>query len=220
MTNAPSTKTSMEKDLIEKDSIVVAITGGIGSGKTAVGRLFEQFGAAIIDADVLARDVVKPGSIALSEIQIAFPNEALILADGSLNRGKLGEIIFNSPKKRKTVEAILHPKIRTLWLNTLDRLKNSSTPVIAYIVPLFFESGANMPEIKKVILVTAPEETRIKRIMDRDGFPREIAELRLRAQLPDSAKRAQSDFIITNDSTLEELRGKTDLVFKQITQND
>lgn len=195
---------------------VVAITGGIGSGKSAVAKIFQELGACIVDADLLAREVVEPGSEGLQEIQRAFPDEALILADGSLNRSKLAELIFTAPDKKRIVESILHPKIRALWLARLEQLKSSGVAVIAYIVPLFFESASQMPELKKVILVTAPEEVRIQRVMARDGFTRAATELRLQAQLPDSKKIARSDYVIHNDSSLEELRAQVEDVYKRV----
>lgn len=198
---------------------VIAITGGIGSGKSAVAQIFQQLGSAVVDADVLARQVVEPGSIGLKEIQAAFPDEALVLADGSLNRGKLAEIIFTSPTKKRVVESILHPKIRSLWLTKLEELRPTGAPIIAYIVPLFFESSVKMPELEKVVLVTAPEEVRIKRIMARDGFSRETTKLRLKAQLPDSKKISRSDYVIPNQASLEELKICVEKIFKKITGN-
>lgn len=195
---------------------VVAITGGIGSGKTLVAKLFESWGAAIVDADILAREVVEPGTPGLAEVQAAFAPEPLILADGSLNRSKLASIIFSQPDKRKALEAILHPRIRALWLTRLEELQRQGRPIVCYVVPLFFESSVSMPEIRKVVLVSAPDETRINRIVQRDGFTREVAELRLRAQMPDSHKIPRSDFVIVNDSTLESVTERAKQVFEKL----
>lgn len=198
---------------MEQKPTVIAITGGIGSGKSLVASLFEGWGAAIVDADRLARDVVAPGSPGLSEIQQAFPTEQLILADGSLNRSKLASVIFSDPASRRKVESILHPRIRQLWLKILSDLQSSGTPLIVYVVPLYFESGQKMDEITKVILVSAPDDLKISRIMARDGFSREAAELRLRAQLPDSEKIPKSDYVIYNYSTVDAVTDKAREVF-------
>jgi dephospho-CoA kinase len=195
---------------------VVAITGGIGSGKTLVAKLFESWGAAIVDADTLAREVVEPGTTGLAEVQSAFAPEPLVLADGSLNRSKLASIIFSQPEKRRTLEAILHPRIRALWLKRLEELQHQERPIVCYVVPLFFESSVSMPEIRKVVLVSAPEETRINRIVRRDGFTREVAELRLRAQMPDSQKIPRSDFVIVNDATIESVTEQARQVFEKL----
>lgn len=200
-------------------SRVVAITGGIGSGKSAVAKLFEDWGAHIVDADILARKVVEPGSEGLRRIIENFPNDDLILLDESLNRPRLASIIFADSEKKKLLESLLHPLIRQQWLAQMEELKKSGAPVIVYVVPLFFESTAKMEEIEKVILITAPEELRIQRIMARDLFPREIAIARIQAQMPDSKKRDKSDHVIENDSTLEALRQKAQVVFNEITSN-
>ena len=200
-------------------SRIVAITGGIGSGKSAVAKLFEGWGAQIVDADILARKVVEPGSEGLRRIIENFPDDDLILLDESLNRPKLASIIFSNHEKKKLVESLLHPLIRQLWLSQMEQLKKAGVPVIVYVVPLFFESTAKMEEIEKVILITAPEDLRIKRIMARDMFPKEIAMARIQAQLPDSQKKDKSDYVIVNDSTLEALQEKAEVVFNKITSN-
>lgn len=202
--------------MTEQHTKVIAITGGIGSGKSVVAKLFEQWGARIVDADILAREVVEPGSVGLQRVVDHFSDE-MVLADGSLNRPKLASIIFADPEKRKLLESLLHPLIRERWLQKLAELKATHPPLVAYIVPLFFESSSSMPEIESVVLISAPEETRIQRIMARDLFPRSIAEGRIRAQLPDSAKVEKSDFVITNDSTLESLHAQTREVFESLT---
>lgn len=195
--------------------IIIAITGGIGSGKSAVTKLFESWGASIVDADLLAREVVVPGSEGLSRIAAAFSDE-LILADGTLNRPKLASIIFSDPEKKHLLESILHPLIRQRWLTKLEELKAHGAPIIVYVIPLLFESHRPMPELEKIVLVSAPVETRINRIVARDGFSREMAELRIAAQLPDVAKFEQSDFVIVNDSSLAELELKAKEVFEAI----
>ena len=194
---------------------VIAITGGIGSGKSAVAKLFERWGAQTVDADLLAREVVEPGSEGFQRVVQKFGPD-MVLADGSLNRPKLASIIFSDPEKKTLLESLLHPLIRQRWLSQLERLKNSDAPLIAYIVPLFFESTAQMPEIEKVVLISAPEETRIARIMNRDLFTRHIAEQRIRAQLPDSAKIDKSDYVIRNDSSLEQLESRAREVFREL----
>ncbi len=193
-------------------SKIIAITGGIGSGKSTVAKLFEKWGARAIDADILAREVVEPGTDGFQRVVDNFGQD-MVLADGSLNRPKLASIIFSDAEKKKLLESLLHPLIRERWLAKMEQLKKANAPVIAYIVPLFFESTAKMPEIEKVVLVSAPEEMRIARIMVRDLFPVHIAEQRIKAQLPDSAKIDKSDYVIKNDSSLEQLESRAREVF-------
>ena len=203
---------------MESKTNVVALTGGIGSGKSLLAGLFQSWGAAIVDADILAREVVAPDSEGLAELQRAFPSEVLILADGSLNRSKLAAIIFADEAARLKVEEILHPKIRQLWLNNLNKLKETNPALIIYVVPLYFESRHRMPEIEKVILVSAPDDLKISRIMARDGFSLQAAQLRLKAQLPDSEKMPKSDFVIYNVSTIDAVTDKAREVFSKLTQ--
>jgi len=195
--------------------IIIAITGGIGSGKSAVTKLFESWGASIVDADLLAREVVVPGSEGLSRIAEAFSDQ-LILADGTLNRPKLASIIFSDSGKKHLLESILHPLIRQRWLTKLEELKARGASIVVYVIPLLFESHRPMPELEKIVLVSAPVETRINRIVARDGFSREMAELRIAAQLPDVAKFEQSDFVIVNNGSLAELEQKAKEVFDAI----
>lgn len=191
----------------------MALTGGIGSGKSLIAGFFQTWGAAVVDADLLAREVVAPGSAGLAQVQHAFPTEHLILADGSLNRSKLATIIFSDESHRRRLETILHPRIRALWLQRLAELKESHPPMIVYVVPLYFESGHSMNEIEKIILVTAPDATKLARIMARDRFSQDAAELRLKAQLPDSQKIAKSDYVIENSSTVEAARERAKQVY-------
>lgn len=181
-------------------------------------KLFEQWGAKTVDADVLAREVVEPDTEGFKKVVEHF-SDHMVLADGSLNRPRLASIIFSDPAQKKLLESILHPLIRARWLMKLEELKKSGAPIIAYIVPLFFESTADMKEIQKVVLISAPEETRISRIMTRDQFPRNIAEQRIKAQLPDSVKIDKSDFVIKNDSTLESLESQARDVFTKLAAN-
>ena len=204
--------------MTNSSSKVIAITGGIGSGKSVVTKLFEQWGAKAVDADILAREVVEPDTEGFRRVVEHF-SEEMVLADGSLNRPRLASIIFSDPEKKKLLESLLHPLIRDRWLKKLEDLKKSGAPIIVYIVPLFFESTAEMKEIEKVVLISAPVETRISRIMARDQFPRNIAEQRIKAQLPDSVKIDKSDFVIKNDSTLESLESQARDVFTQLAAN-
>lgn len=199
-----------------KKHLVVALTGGIGSGKSSVSRLFMEWGATVINADDLARKVVEPGSPGLKEIQAEYGSD-LLLPDGALNRAKLASVVFASPSKRARLEEILHPKIRALWLSILDETLQTTPPhIVVYEVPLYFESKAHFPEIQKVVLVTAPEGIRLQRILTRDDIPSEQAQARIAAQLPDSVKEAQSDYVIQNGTSLDALTAAAKAAFERL----
>lgn len=184
---------------------VIALTGSIGSGKSEVAKLFQNLGATIIDADLIARAVVVPGSPGLASVTKLFGSN-LVDASGELRRKQLAEIVFADPAKRKLLEDALHPLIRENFLAQIKQLidQGSLRPVI-YVVPLFFEAKLKYPFISKVLLISAPEAECINRIVKRDRIPRELAILKYRSQMPESQKLAMSDFVISNDKGLDEL---------------
>lgn len=187
--------------------IVLAITGTIGAGKTAVAKILASKGVPTVDADILAREVTSPGSSGLAAIAASFGNSYL-KADGSLDRKKLAKLIFSDSNSKSALEAILHPQIRERWLSELRELKKSKDPrheLIAYIIPLYFETGAKYPEVNKVLVVTASEVNCVQRVKSRDGISEAEALRRIRAQLPSSEKERRADFVIRNDGSYEEL---------------
>ena len=196
-------------------SQAVALTGGIGTGKSFVARIFESMGARIIDADLLARQVVEPGTPALAEIEQLFGRQVL-LADGSLKREALATIIFADRDKRRQLEDILHPRIRTAFSTVLNH--QTTAPLTLYVVPLYFESRRPFPEISSVIVVTAPEEICISRVMQRDKLTREQALQRVHSQLPLAEKEARANWVIHNDSTREALIPQVEKLYGELTK--
>jgi dephospho-CoA kinase len=198
----------------------VALTGGIASGKSTVARLFSSWGAKVVDADSVAREVVAPGSPGLAEVISTF-GPSIQSDDGTLNRKKLGEIVFKDSKSREKLEQILHPRIRTRWLTlrneTLALSPPLRPPLLVYEVPLYFETGASYPEIDRVITVTAPESWRREQIMSRDNLNEQEAHQRISSQLPDTVKAEKSDYVIENNGTLDELAVKAKKVFDSLT---
>lgn len=200
--------------------ITVGLTGSIGSGKSQAATLFEKLGAKIIDADLLAREVVQLGQPALAEVRATFGPE-FFLADGHLDRKRLAQEVFNDANKRKALEGILHPRINLLFKHRLAELRQntkSDGTVIIYVVPLLFESGLNKyPELQKVIVVSASEPTCIKRIMQRDNCSQEDAQKRYSAQTPIAEKVKAADYVIDNDGSLEALEKQVSQVFTSLT---
>jgi dephospho-CoA kinase len=196
---------------------VVALTGGIGSGKSTAAHFLAECGAAIVDADHLAREVVASGAPALSEISSLFGAD-ILTPDGSLDRKKLGTLVFKDEESRKKLEEILHPRIRNRWLEQLAELKGAGNhQLIVYAVPLLFESGQSYPEIEKSVLVVAPEAERIARIVARDAISPEEAKQRITAQLSDAEKLKRCDLVIHNDCSVNELRERVRTLYSRLT---
>ncbi len=184
--------------------IKVGLTGGIASGKSAVSEILRELGAYVLDADQIARKATEPGTPGLTAIVRQFGQEVL-KADGSLNRKALGEIVFADAKKRKMLEEILHPQVLAELLDRAREIgRENPKAIVVFDVPLLIESG--MQGIADMVwLVTAPEKTRIERIMRRDGVDRGEALLRIRAQMPQEEKIAYADVIIDNSRSKEVL---------------
>jgi dephospho-CoA kinase len=198
---------------------VVAVTGGIGSGKSTVVKLFEEWGAAVVRADELAREATSRDSDGLRAIENTFGAE-FITADGTLDRKKLGAVVFTDSAQRKALEAILHPIIRHLWLERLAHLQQDPrVGLIVYEVPLLFESGQTYPEINDILLVTAPQERRIERVAQRDGSSREQILARIASQMSDDEKARRSSYVIANAGSLEDLRTTCRHVFDTLIQS-
>jgi len=179
---------------------VLGLTGGIGSGKSAASQWFEAQGIAVVDADIVAREVVNIGQPALQQIQQAF-GDWVLLEDGSLNRRALREYIFQSPEARKTLENITHPAIRT---SIIQQLHAAQSPYAILVSPLLFET--NQHELTQhTLLIDAAIELQIQRASQRDGQNVEQIQKIIAAQMPREQKRAMADDIVLNDGELEHL---------------
>ncbi|WP_180002779.1 MULTISPECIES: dephospho-CoA kinase [unclassified Acinetobacter] len=179
---------------------VLGLTGGIGSGKSAASQWFEAQGIAVVDADIVAREVVDIGQPALQQIQQAF-GDWVLLKDGSLNRRVLREHIFQSPEARKTLENITHPAIRT---SIIQQLHAAQSPYAILVSPLLFET--NQHELTQhTLLIDAAIELQIQRASQRDGQNVEQIQKIIAAQMPREQKRAMADDIVLNDGELEHL---------------
>ena len=185
----------------------IGLTGGIASGKSSASRIFAELGVVVVDADQVARDVVALGSDGLREVASAF-GAAVLNADGTLDRKKLGELVFADAEKRKTLNAILHPRIAAESARRLAEVAATGVPYAIYDAPLLVENGIHRA-MAATIVVNSDEATQISRLRTRDGLSEEAAKQRLLAQLPLAEKVAVADFVIENDGSLAELRART-----------
>ena len=180
----------------------IGLTGGIASGKSETAKHFAALGAVVIDTDQLAREVLGPGSPGLKEVVEAFGKQYLH-EDGSLDRRALRHTIFSDPAARQRLDAITHPRIIALLQEKLASLSNE--PYVIVEIPLLSESGL-AGAMDRILVVDAPEDAQIKRLMIRDNESRQEAEAALKAQATRQARRALADDIIENDVTLENLK--------------
>ena len=187
--------------------MLVALTGGIGSGKSTVAARWVELGATEIDADILAREVVEPGSEGLAQVAAEFGSD-LILSDGTLDRQQLATRAFASPERRRKLEAILHPLIQ----ERAKALTGSIEGLIVYTIPLLVETQSPL-QFDRVVTVSCPEAVRVDRLVTLRGLSPEEAMARIRSQATDQERERVSDTVIDSDCTLDELLAKADEVF-------
>jgi len=181
----------------------VGLTGGIGSGKSTVSKMFTDLGVPVIDADEVSRDLVKPGQPALQQISNAF-GSGITDENGGLRRDLLREIIFADDTARKTLESILHPLIH----RKIEELTNSLDDAYCILsIPLLLETG-NRYNVDRILVVDIPEPLQIERVCRRDGVPRQQVENIIRSQAPRDIRLSAADDVIVNDGDLQRLAAK------------
>jgi dephospho-CoA kinase len=180
---------------------LIGVTGGIATGKSTVDGLLAAHGAAVIDADLLAREVVLPGEPALAEVAQRFGWE-MLQADGSLDRARLGALVFAEADARRDLERITHPRITALMQDRIAQALAGPAPLVAVDIPLLFEN-ARESLFEGVLLVYAPRDVQVRRMRERNGLDADAALQRLAAQIPIDAKRDRATWIIDNSNGLE-----------------
>lgn len=178
---------------------IIGLTGGIASGKSAVARMLEQRGAIVIDADHIAREVVKPGEPAYNAIVAEF-GERILNPDLTINRGALGKIVFTDPEARRRLEKITHPAIGQRASEKLAELRRGGADLVFYMAPLLIEAGITS-RVDEVWVVYVDRETQIARLMQRDGISREEALQKIAAQMPMEEKKKHGSVVIDNRKT-------------------
>ena len=193
---------------------MIGLTGGIASGKSTVAKILERFGAAVVNADVLAREVVEPGREAWNEIVDAFGDQVL-QPDRALDRQKLRALIFNQPEARKKLESIIHPRVRALADERIRKHAAAGYAVVVYEVPLLFEG--NLHEwLRPVILVACDVDTQRQRLQQRDQLGAAEAQKHIDAQMSLEEKRRLADYVIENNGSLEDLEREVQAVLEKI----
>lgn len=193
----------------------IGLTGGIGSGKSTAARRFAQLGARVYVADEYARRALDPGTDCFGRVLTEFGTE-ILLPNGSIDRKRLGEIVFASEEMRVKLNGIVHPYvIETLFSQSQLDYAQSRQPIAIFDVPLLFESGMDA-QMDATILVVCDLETRIRRVMERDGFTREQVLSRIRAQMPEEEKRLRADYILENNGAEKDLIHQVDALYHKL----
>ncbi|HYS01712.1 MAG TPA: dephospho-CoA kinase [Candidatus Eisenbacteria bacterium] len=191
---------------------MLGLTGGLGSGKSTVSRMFADLGAEVIDADQLAREVVMPGQPALKEIVDTFGRE-FQRGDGTLDRSRLADLIFGDPTARTWLNAITHPRIHSRMAEEIAA-RESKDGVLLLDIPLLYENRRTSI-VEAVVVVWVDRATQIQRLVERDGLSEAEARRRIGAQLSLDDKRQRADFVVNNTLTLEATREQVADVYRK-----
>ena len=196
--------------------IVIGVTGGLGTGKSMVARMFGELGAIVIDADAVAHEVMEPKRLAWREVVRAFGKE-ILNEDETINRTRLGERVFRDPEARRQLEAIVHPQVLRRIKQRLHRLKrNRRLRAVVVDVPLLVETGSQSL-VEAVVVVTAPPEVQRQRLIER-GMPEADAAARLAAQWDLAAKAAEADYVVDNADGVEQTRRQVTQLWKRLLE--
>ena len=191
---------------------VLGLTGGIGSGKSTVSQMFAEYGAEVVDADQIAREVVAPGQPALQAIREAF-GAAVIRPDGRLDRTRLGGLIFRDPQSRARLNAITHPRIQERLQQEVE-VRRPREGILILDIPLLYETGRG-DMVEAVIVVWVDRVTQLRRLIERAGLTANEAAQRLAAQMSLDEKRSRADYVIDNTGSLETTRQQVEEIVRR-----
>jgi dephospho-CoA kinase len=219
MATASSSPRSEQSDLKGLKGVIplIGLTGGIGSGKTAVSDQLGKLGAGIIDTDVIAHQITAANGSAIKPIREYFGSD-YIDANGALDRSKMRTLVFNKPEAKKALEAITHPLIRQETIQKAFQQAKNGVPYLVFVVPLLLESGTWLDLIDRLVVVDCPVETQISRVMQRNNLPRAEVEKILQSQASREDRLAHADFVIENQGSLDQLNEEVNQLNQKILQ--
>lgn len=183
---------------------VIGLTGGIGSGKSAVADLFAELGAAVVDTDSIAHELTRPGGAAIPQVRQLF-GECAIAADGAMDRKKVRELVFADPAAKARLEALLHPMIRSESQRRIDSAAGAS-PYVVHVVPLLVESPDYRTRVQRVLVVDCAEGVQVERVKQRSGLAEDEVRRIIAAQAQRATRLAAADDVIDNSGPVETLR--------------
>ncbi len=192
--------------------IKIGLTGGIGSGKSTAARRFAALGARVYHADELSRRALDPGAACYDRVVSAFGKE-ILNPDGTIDRKTLAKLVFADENKLAMLNGIIHPYVIGELFSMAGRDLDASGGVAVFEVPLLFESGMD-ERMDANVVVSSEQETRVRRVMERDGLTREHVLSRMRAQMPEEEKRLRADYILENDGSEENLLRQVDALYE------
>lgn len=195
----------------------VGLTGGIGSGKSAVAAGLASYGAVVIDADAIAREVVEPGTPGLAEVVAEF-GEDVLTSEGRLDRPRLGELVFTDESRLARLNAIIHPKVGERSGRLMEEALASDADVVVYDVPLLVENGLES-FYDVVVVVDTPDQVRVERVSGDRGMPREQVRARIAAQADRETRLAAADFVVDNSGTREELAERVATLWRELLEH-
>jgi dephospho-CoA kinase len=185
-----------------KQKLVVGLTGGIGSGKSAAADEFGRLGATVVDTDAIARELTEPGGAAMAHIKALF-GEAFVAPSGAMDRKAMRDRVFRDPAAKQALEALLHPMIRA---ESERRISSAAGPYVVYVVPLLIESGDPRRRAGRILVVDAPEELQVSRVASRSGLGEPEVRAIMAAQASRAERLAAADDVIDNAGSLDALR--------------
>ncbi|EKZ0313398.1 dephospho-CoA kinase [Listeria monocytogenes] len=195
----------------------IGLTGSVATGKSTVSNMIQQAGIPLVDADIAARKVVEPGTEGLKEI-VAYFGEEILLADGTLDRAKLGEIIFKDKEKREKLNEITHPRVKDYMLEARERFFRAGEELVFFDIPLLFESHLESLVDQIVVVWTTPE-TELKRLIERNNLTKEDALRRIESQMGIDEKARKADFVIDNNESLEKTQKQVYTFIERFVKN-
>ena len=182
---------------------VIGLTGGIGSGKSTVSRLLAELGAVVLDADKVGHEAYQPGTETWKALVAAF-GEGIVAPDGTINRKKLGEIVFGDPEELARLNRIVHPRMFDMMKVRIEQHRQQGAQVVVLEAAILLEAGWT-PLVDEVWVTVASEPVVVRRVTERTGLPAEQIRARIRSQLANDERTKQAKVVISNDGNLEEL---------------
>ncbi len=191
---------------------VIGLTGGIGSGKSTVSQFLSELGANVLDADKVGHQCYQPGTEAWKDVVDAF-GEEIVAPDGSIDRKKLGPIVFGDPEALIRLNQIMHPRMYDMMADQIEEYRLGGVEVVVLEAAILFEAGWT-PLVDEIWITVASEPTVVQRVRERTGLPEEQIRSRIRSQLSNEERKGKADLVISNDGGLDELREKVEELWK------